>query len=87
MPNAKIKIHSKNEVSLTFTDVMGVRNTRVFYTPYGGGYIRDSATNNQICEELYSTGSTLWAKDIDDLLRVIRREWKRRRNSDKTLLF
>lgn len=53
------------------------------FTIARGGYVRQgadhSANNPQVCEGLGGRGVTLKAEDGDDLLRVIRSEWRKYR--------
>lgn len=76
------------EVTLTAVDPSDGENIRwVFWVPRSGGYIREGATHSasdqQVCAGLSDRGPTLDARDGDDLLRVIRREWKTYRREAK----
>ena len=70
-----------NEVTLTAIDPLsGDEHTRVFWIPTNGGYVREgahhTANDRQVCLRLTHRGNTLKAVDADDLLAVIRAEWK-----------
>ena len=78
MTRTTIKLNSDDTVTLTYTDEMtDERVERVFWIPRSGGYVREG--DSQVCNYLDSRGATLEAKDGDQLLSVIRTEWKRRR--------
>jgi hypothetical protein len=71
----------RNTVALNGIDpVSGERVSRLFWVPTGGGYVREGALHNssdpQVCAGLSRKGNCLFADDGDDLLRVIRREWR-----------
>ena len=57
--------------------------------PAGGGYVREWDTNRkewtQICEGLATRGNTLYIRNggMDNLLAVIRHEWKSARRAEK----
>lgn len=79
-----IKFDGCNNVTVARDDPYdGVRRETIYFAPHMSGdalgYVRIRDQNNsQVCEGLASTGSTLMATP-DSLLRVIRRENKRRR--------
>ena len=80
MTRTTIKKTGTHEVTLTAIDPMsGEQVTRVFWTPTGGGYVREgaqhTANDRQVCASLSGRGNTLIASSGDDLLRTIRREW------------
>lgn len=60
----------------------GERVTTTYFVPSNGGYvrIRDSAGHYpQVCDYLASTGATLHVSKKENLLGVIRREYRRSR--------
>ena len=86
MTRAKISL-DHGTVTLTAQDPWtGEEFTRKFYViRYGqyGGYVREvdryslDPHGPQVCVGLKRRGNTLIAKSDDDLLDVVRREWKR----------
>lgn len=85
----KITQTSYNTVTLTYTDEFGEERTEHFWCPPGGGYVRretahaPGALGQQVCERLASRGRTLEVGDPDDLLPLIRREWKAARAAER----
>lgn len=77
-PNGNVTVESDD----LFT---GDRSTVTYFCPGSGGYVRIADGNRypQVCEKLYSRGPTLMCSSADDLLRVIRREYRRARNIEK----
>ena len=58
-------------------DDVPARISTTYFCPGSGGYVRiyDSAGNHrQVCDGLSSTGSTLYCKDPERLIDLIRRE-------------
>lgn len=81
-----IKKTDTNEVTLTAIDNLTDEPIKwVFWISRNGGYVRigetHSANDPQVCERLGFGGRTLWAKDGDDLLAIIRHEWASRRRA------
>lgn len=80
---------SCGDVVLSYDDfITGDRHTRTFFCPSGGGYVReeDSYRNNpQVCDGLSRRGPTLMASSDADLIRVIRREYRRMRRFEATV--
>ncbi len=59
----------------------GEVETREFWVPVGGGAVREG--EKQVCDGLALRGATLQAGGPDDLLPLIRREWRRARAAEK----
>lgn len=63
------------------------RIERQFMVPAHGGYIREWDTDSkewrQVCDRLYRHGNCLHARDDDDLLRIIRREYHAMRRAEQ----
>jgi len=60
-------------------DEDGNRVRREFRAPFSRyGYVREG--DGQVCEGLYSTGSTLESTS-EGLLKLVRREWRRRQRT------
>lgn len=81
-----IKTTSTGSVVLSFDNESGERETRLFFCPAEGGYIREAMDNGdarQVCESLDRMGVTLWAPRKDLLESVIRREYERMRAAEK----
>jgi hypothetical protein len=83
---ASIRQIHRREVRLSYTTLNGDRISRTFWVPdttSGHTYVRErvdpqyarSQTDPQVCDGLYSNGSTLTATP-ETLLAVIRREWR-----------
>ena len=86
MTRTTITKTADTEVTLIAVDpYTGETATRVFWTPVSGGYVREgsrhSADDRQVCGGLSSRGYTLTASNGDDLLALIRREWRAYRAS------
>lgn len=63
-----------------------IRVTRYFSCPSDGGYIYEyfgHGGRRQVCETLYSRGNTLVARNPEDLLRIIRREYRAMRRVER----
>lgn len=66
----------------------GEIETHTYWVGDGGGYVheitpeRPGTSGRQVCERLYSSGSTLMARP-ETLADVIRRELRRRREADR----
>lgn len=81
MTRTTITKTADNEVTLTAIDPWADEPiTRVFWIPTSGGYVREGdrhiADDRQVCNGLDRKGSTLMADDGDELLSIIRTEWK-----------
>ncbi len=77
MTKATIKQLGDRTVSLSYDDEMtGERVTREFWVPRNDGtkYVRED--NTQVCDGLSSRGHTLSVQKAEDLLPLIRAEWK-----------
>lgn len=88
MTKTTISKTGMSEVTLTAVDPYTDEKIEwCFWIPISGGYIREgsmhSANDKQVCVGLSSRGNTLRASDGDELLRVIRREWRRYRADAK----
>jgi len=81
----KITVNS-NEVTVERDDFLsGERISTTYFVPHRGGYVRvrdDAGRNPQVCEMLFSTGSTLDAT-VETLPAIIRRELRRRNAFDR----
>ena len=76
---AKITTDAQGYVTLSFDHALsGERVTETFSCPLDGGYVRDSK-GRQVCDALATTGSTLRCSGRDNLINVIRREYRRMR--------
>jgi len=64
-----------NKCTISFDNIIGMRETLNFYAPRGGGYVRMS-NGNQICRGLSGTGPTLWFDGKMPLIHLIRHEYK-----------
>jgi hypothetical protein len=76
-------------VSVSYTDVLGVRVTREFICPIDGGYVREVGTGfgngyTQVCRKLSTRGDTLMSTRAS-LLADIRREYKAMRREYKAI--
>lgn len=77
-----IKLISANTVQLLAIDpATDEQITREFWIPCSGGYVREG--DSQVCELLAHRGNTLQASDGEGLLKLIRTEWRRYRESEK----
>lgn len=81
MTRTTITKTAANEVTLIALDPWsGEEVCWVFWIPTSGGYVRKgerhSPDDRQVCAGLSSVGSTLTADDGDELLALIRTEWK-----------
>lgn len=81
MTRTTITKTANNEVTLIALDPWSGEEVRwVFWIPTSGGYVRKgerhSPDDPQVCVGLSNRGSTLTASDGDDLLALIRNEWK-----------
>lgn len=56
--------------------------TEEFSVPHGGGYVRD-ANGRQVCQMLSPRGNTLSVAHHDDLLPLIRREWRKLKQHER----
>lgn len=70
-----------NEVTLSAIDPMSNEAIKwVFWMPTNGGYVRKgenhTSSDPQVCYGLSNRGNTITAKDGDDLVSVISREWR-----------
>ena len=77
---------AQNEVTLNAIDpITDEAVSWVFWVPTNGGYVRIgaglTADDRQVCKALDTMGQTLTATDGDELLSVIRTEWKAYRKS------
>ena len=76
-------------VSVSYTNVLGVRVTREFICPIERGYVREVGTGfgngyKQVCRKLSTRGDTLMSTR-DSLLADIRREYRAMRRAEKSL--
>ena len=72
-------------VSLSYDDEFtGERRTREFWIPRNDGlkYVREG--DKQVCEGLCNRGYTLSVREADELLPLIRAEWKRARAAEES---
>lgn len=58
-----------------FTDHLGHERHEVYTCRSGGGYVRDEV-GRHVCEELASSGTTLYCEEGASLLSMIRREYR-----------
>ena len=74
-------------VTVEYDDAIdGKRRSRFFSCPLAGGYVYeifDNGTNSQVCERLSHSGSTLICHSRDELVDLIRREYRRMRRQEK----
>lgn len=76
--------HAPNYVTISYDDCFGDRVTRTFFCPASGGYIRESVRDYpQVCDQLAHSGSTLYAESGNDLIKIIRREYRSMRRAEK----
>ena len=76
---ATITADAQGYVTLRFDHPLtDERVTETFACPLGGGYVRDSK-GRQVCDALATTGSTLLCSGRDNLINVIRREYRQMR--------
>jgi len=76
---AKITADAQGYVTLSFDHPLtNERLTETFGCPLDGGYVRDSK-GRQVCDALATTGSTLRCSGRDNLIHVIRREYRQMR--------
>jgi hypothetical protein len=81
MTKTTIRKTANNEVTVRAVDPLsGEAVTWTYWVPRGGGYVREGTlqlpTDPQVCVGLGLLGTALTATDGDDLLRVIRSEWR-----------
>lgn len=72
-------------VTISYDDKYDGRVTRRFFCPTDGGYVRESDamhTYPQVCERLANTGSTLMCSSRDQLINLIRREYRAMRREE-----
>ncbi len=86
MSKTQINADISGAVTLTSTNWDGSPYSRRFVCRDNGGYVYEVLPNGdrrQVCSRLACAGSTLTSPSLDDLLSVIRREWRRKLASDK----
>lgn len=79
-----ITTDTQGYVTIAYDDD-GERVSRTFFAPVDGGYVREVDSRGQypqVCDKLYSRGSTLRATRAG-LADVIRREWRARQVAEK----
>ena len=78
-----IKSETRNQVSLTYMDGWGTVKREDFCCPTNGGHVfhGEDCTAPQVCERLAPKGITLHVSDPEDLLPLIRREWRKIQSS------
>lgn len=83
---AVIKERPAGRVTLTYDDIyLDRRRTREFMVPRKGGYVMECVGNDfkQVCDRLKSTGYTLRCGAKENLIDVIRREYRAMRAAEK----
>ena len=82
-----IKSDSIGFVTVSYDDcISGDRVTRTFFCPTGGGYVREQDSRQQypqVCDRLSSRGSTLTCKSRDNLIDLIRHEYRAMRRMEQ----
>jgi hypothetical protein len=84
MSKATIRKISDRTVALTFDDEFtGERRTREFWVTRSAGrkYVREG--DKQVCDGLSHFGNTLQVNDADELLTLIRKQWKAIQAADR----
>lgn len=79
MTKMQITADDSGRVTLSYDGDDGERVTRAFTCPIDGGYVREYKAGGdlkQVCDKLYSHGSTLMASNRSSLADLIRREYK-----------
>lgn len=74
-----------NTVIVETNDEDGLTRT-AYFVPRNGGYVRirtESGDNPQVCKGLSGFGSTLECSDPNNLLSLIRREYRRGRDAER----
>ena len=78
MKRTKFTSRKINICTIEYLDIFGDLINKTFHAPVDGGYVRDS-DDRQVCDKLYSGGSTLIWSGTHPLIDLIRREYKRRK--------
>jgi len=78
-------------VTVEYDDAIdGTRRSRFFSCPTDGGYVYEyfwnNGTTSQVCEGLSRSGSTLTCHSRDELVDLIRHEYRRMRRHEKQAL-
>lgn len=81
MKKATYILNADGQVTLAydFADFNGItRVTRTFFCPDAGGYVLEKGVGNwkQVCKRLANAGDTLMCNDRQNLLGLIRREYR-----------
>lgn len=84
MKRAKFTNRKINICTIEFVDIFGDTVNKTFHAPVSGGYVLDDQ-NKQVCDKLYTRGSTLKWSGSFPLIDLIRREYKRRKICDTKL--
>lgn len=88
----KARIDSSTQKSIVVVEyddvVTGSRRRREFMAPPGGGYVREWSGGSwkQVCYGLSGRGATLRLGSDEDLLAIIRREYRAMRRAEKKIL-
>ena len=83
----RIEETGSNRCSITYWDDAEDRAVTLdLFAPIDGGYVKfdDGRQFPQVCEMLYGSGDTLvWYPRSGPLSALVRREWRRRRASER----
>jgi len=88
---AKFSVDQSGGVTVSYDAAFDVRVTRYFVCTQDGGYVQEYVNGHsnwsQVCERLSRRGSTLRCSSRNNLLNLIRREYRamRRANSGEAL--
>lgn len=89
---AKFTINEYHQVVLEYDEeyysLHASRVMRTFTLPIGSDYVVEifkSGDRSQVCERLYHSGHTLTCNDHQNLIDVIRREYRAMRRAEKRL--
>ena len=87
---AKFTTDSMGRVTLAYDEQQFDGETRrierTFTCPIDGGYVRELAADGsarQVCDRLAYMGNTLAASSLDDLIHLIRHEYKAMRRAEQ----
>ena len=78
---AKFTSRKANICTIEFVDIFGDVIDDTYHAPINGGYVKNSK-NFQVCDKLYTKGSTLKWSGTYPLVDLIRREYKKRKVND-----
>ena len=85
----RIKTDTSGRVVVQYDDVItGKRRCRVFICPVEGGYVAEvfpDGNTSQVCDGLSRSGSTLTCRSRDELVDLIRREYRKMRRMEKRI--